>query len=109
MFNRIKFYTFVKNLNKDDMSKLTEQSLIKAIRPVIMNCWNYNNSDKCVGVLINFAYYPKEFNYLTPPKVRFILSMESGRTQDSLNCDKYFVEFIDDILLIMYRYMSREV
>ena len=91
------------------MSRLTKPNLIKAIRPVIMNCWNYNNSDKCLGVIIDLPYYPEEFNYLTPPKIRFTLSMESGRTQEILNCDKYFIDFIDDILIIMYRYMSRAV
>jgi len=91
------------------MSQLKQQEIIKLIRPIIINSWNFNNNEQCVGAIINFAYIPIEFDYLDLPKIRFSLAMKNGRVQNSLNCDKYFVEFIDDILNVTYRYLCKDV
>ena len=83
--------------------------LIKLIRPIIMNSWNFNNTDQCGGCVVNIVYLPDEFDYLKVPVIRFTLAMKNGRSQDSLNCDKYFVEYINDIVAVIYRHLCKDM
>ena len=83
--------------------------LIKLIRPIIINSWNFNNTEQCHGVLINIVYLPDEFDYLKVPVIRFTLAMRNGRGQDSLNCDKYFVEYINEIVAVIYRHLCKDM
>jgi len=89
--------------------KLNEAYLTKVIRPMIINGWNFNNSEQAESVLINFAYFPKDFLHDSTPRIRFSLVMKNGRVQDSFNCDKHFISFINDISDTTYRYLIREV
>ena len=88
-------------------SKIPE--LIKLLRPIIINSWNFNNTEQCHGVLINIVYLPDEFDYLKVPVIRFTLAMKNGRSQDSLNCDKYFVEYINEIVAVAYRHLCKDM
>tara|TARA_B110000091_G_C13715480_1_gene432415 strand:- start:565 stop:840 length:276 start_codon:yes stop_codon:yes gene_type:complete len=83
--------------------------LIKLIRPIIMNSWNFNNTDQCGGCVVNIVYLPDEFDYLKVPVIRFTLAMKNGRIQECLNCDKYFVEYINDIVAVIYRHLCKDM
>ena len=89
--------------------KLNEAYLTKVIRPMIINCWNFNNSEQAESVLINYVFFPNDLKSDSTPSLRFSLVMKNGRVQDSLNCDKYFISFINDISDITYRYLIREI
>jgi len=89
--------------------KLNEAYLTKVIRPMIINGWNFNNSEQAESVLINYVCFPNDLKGDSTPSLRFSLVMKNGRVQDSLNCDKYFISFINDISDITYRYLIREV
>mgnify|MGYP003660465084 CR=1 FL=1 len=91
------------------MNLKKEKCLVKSIRPMLINCWNFNNEEQCKSALISFAYIPKEFDYLDTPKIRFTLVMKNGRTQDNFNCDNNFVGLINDICSVLYRYIYKEV
>ncbi len=76
---------------------------------MIINCWNFNNSEQAESVLIDYVCFPKDLKSNSTPGLRFSLIMKNGRVQDSLNCDKYFISFINDISDTTYRYLIREV
>jgi len=85
------------------MNNLARLQLKKSLQPILVNLWNANNDDKTDNVFLDFVYIPNEYDGTNPPKVRFTLLMKNGRTQESLNCDKVFVELFDDIVLHLYK------
>lgn len=85
------------------MNNLSRLQLKKSLQPILVNLWNANNNEKARNVFLEFVYIPKEFNGTNPPKVRFTLLMLNGRTQNSLNCDRVFVELFDDVVLHTYK------
>jgi len=89
--------------------KVKEEYLIKVIRPMIINCWNYTNSEQAEYVLINYVWLPNDVGSDCTPSIRFSFIMKNGRVQDSLNCDKNFISFINDVSDTAYRYLKRRV
>jgi hypothetical protein len=82
-----------------------QNELKRAIRPMLIRGWNLNNEEKCYDVNISFAYFPKEFDGENPPRIRYDIILQSGRTQDRFHCSKHFVEMIDCITTNMYKRM----
>ena len=69
-----------------------EQNLLKQVEPMLINCWNFNNEEKCYDAKLSLAYYPKEYDGNNPPRIRYTLFMESGREQTNFNCSKQYVD-----------------
>ena len=76
------------------MSK-EQENLLKQVEPMLINCWNFNNEEKCCDVNLSLAYYPKEYDGTNPPRIRFDLIMASGRKQNNLNCSKVYVDMVN--------------
>ena len=91
------------SLNRFDMNDLNRLQLENSLTPILISLWNANNEEKVGEALVRLVYVPKEFDGSNPPKVRFTLLMRNGRCQDSLNCDKVFVDLFDDIVLHLYK------
>jgi len=79
-----------------------EKQLAKMVKPFLISGWNLNNDEICYDVKIWFAYFPKEYNKETPPRIRYDIILQSGRTQSRFNCSKPFVEMVDCITEQLY-------
>tara|TARA_R100001440_G_scaffold60345_2_gene80169 strand:- start:403 stop:681 length:279 start_codon:yes stop_codon:yes gene_type:complete len=84
-----------------------EQNLLKQVEPMLINCWNFNNEEKCYDAKLSLAYYPKEYDGNNPPRIRYTLFMESGREQTNFNCSKQYVDMIDCMTKCIYESITR--
>lgn len=82
-----------------------EEQLIKAMKPIIISSWNLNFDEKCKEAKVRFAYFPEEYDGDNPPRIRFDLIMESGRTQSNFNCCNPFIELVNCISTSYYERM----
>lgn len=79
-----------------------EKELKRAVRPMLLTCWNSNHNEKAYDVKLSFAYFPDDYDGGNPPRIRYDIILENGRVQDRHHCSKTFVDLMDGITKRMY-------
>jgi hypothetical protein len=79
-----------------------EKDLINMIRPMIIRCWNLNNSELCIDVNVSVVYLPDVYDGENIPIIRYTLHMLTGRKQEEKNCSVPFTEMINSFVKNSY-------